>query len=796
MPDTIYNRIASELKISASLVETVAGLFDEGNTLPFIARYRKEMTAGADEVLLSQIRERVDYYRELADRKATILETIAKQEKLTPELKAKIESCFDKYELEDLYLPYKPKRRNRAQVARELGLEPLALRILSQEDETDDPEQIARVFGLSVNLPDPGEALKGALDIVAEMICENPEIRQSVRDLMWREGMIQARLVVDKEESSGKYDAFHNQNESVRDIPSHRMLAIFRGSKEKQLAFRITVDSHEVFSLLDHEVIRNERSIWRRHLLDATRDCYERLLAPQIETEIRAELKRRADEVAVDVFAQNLRVLLLQPPLMGKVVLALDPGLRTGCKLCVVDTTGKFLCNETIYPLEPKKDVNGAGAVLSRLIQQHGVTAIAVGNGTGGKEAFRFVRSYLKESGQSTIVPVMVSESGASIYSASDIAREEFPALDLTVRGAISIGRRLQDPLAELVKIDPKSIGVGQYQHDVDQKHLARKLDEVVEYCVNAVGVDLNTASVPLLARVAGLNARVAGNVVSFRSENGPFTNRTALLKVPQLGEKTFQQAAGFLRVVGDDPLDNSAVHPERYDLVRRMAADLGVDVKELIGNTELVSRIDRRAYLSEAVGEYTLNDILEELKKPNRDPREDFSVPEFKDEINDIRDLEEGMELEGVVTNVANFGVFVDIGVHQDGMIHVSELDHRFVSDPSQIIKVGDKVRVKVIELDKERKRIGLSRRALLEPPARPPRPAPKEAAAPPREQRESRESRDQRPPRPEQRGGPKGDRRPGQAPRGDKQPARDEIASGRMAELLKAALKKDDAK
>jgi len=786
------DRIAKELGFPAGSVVGATRLFEEGNTIPFIARYRKEATGGLDEVALSRIKERLDEYKELAERKETILSTIEKAGRLTDELKTRIENCFDKYELEDIYLPFKPKRRTRAQVARELGLEPLADRIFAQADDTGDIMEIAQVYGRAVSIDSPEEALKGALDIIAEKICETPEIRRLVRDLTWREGIIDTRLVVDPKESSGKYEQFDRMREPVRDIPSHRILAILRGSREKELSFRVFVDTHEVYALIDDEVIKNSNSIWRRSLLETLRDAYERLLAPQIETEIRTELKRKADDVAVDVFAKNLSDLLLAPPLRGRKVLALDPGFRTGAKLALLDETGKLLSHDVVYPAEPKRDIEGTFSVLDKLREQYGFNAVAIGNGTGGKETLKVVRRFLRDRKLSDIPTLIVNESGASIYSASDIAREEFPDLDLTVRGAVSIGRRLQDPLAELVKIDPKSIGVGQYQHDVDQKLLARKLDDVVEFCVNAVGVDLNTASVPLLSRVAGLNSKSAKSLVYYREQNGPFPCREAVLKVPYFGGKSFEQAAGFLRVVGEEPLDNSSVHPERYELVRQIATDLGCEVRELIGNEIALKKIEKNRYLSDAVGNFTLDDILKELAKPNRDPRADFTVPEYRDEINAIEDLELGMELEGVVTNAAKFGVFVDVGVHQDGMIHVSELDHRFVEDPSQIVKVGERVKVKVIEVDIERKRISLSRKALLEAP----KPAPQ---APRREHSERFERTDQRPPRQESResGGRnerRGDRKDKFDPKDKK--SKDVIGSGRMAEALMAALKKNDGK
>ena len=779
MEEKTISIISGELKFKPETVKAVERLFADGNTIPFIARYRKERTGGLDEIALEKIKGRLDYFAELAERKKTVLLTIEKQDKLTDSLKKQILDCRDAYELEDLYLPYKPRRRTRAQVARELGLEALADRIFEQEDEGGVPERIAENFGKSVGLS-LEEALKGALDILAERICETVEIRRNVRDITWREGLLKSRLVVDSKESSGKYDEYDRREEPVRDIPSHRILAILRGGREKELSVKIEVDAHEIYLLLDRKIIRNQNTIWKRALLETIRDSYERLLGPQIETEIRAELKLRADETAVQVFAENLKGLLLAPPLRGRIVIGLDPGYRTGAKLVVLDQTGKFLEGDTVYPTKPKNDIKGAYSVFDRIREAHGVGAFAVGNGAGGKETMKVVRRYLKDRGLDAAPVVTVNESGASIYSASEIAREEFPDLDLTVRGAISIGRRLQDPLAELVKVDPKSIGVGQYQHDVDQKLLARKLDNVVEFCVNAVGVDANTASVPLLSRVAGLNAGVARNIVSHRNESGPFTSRSDLMAVPRFGEKTFEQAAGFLRLVGDEPLDNSAVHPERYELVKRMAAEAGLSISELIGNAEAVRKIDKAGYLSDDVGEFTINDILEELAKPGLDPRADFTVPDFSEEINDIVDLEEGMVLEGVVTNVTKFGVFCDIGVHQDGMIHVSELDHRFVEDPKELLKVGDRLKVKVIEADLERRRIGLSRRQTLEAPK----------MAPPERGRRERSPDGKRRPPGRSRPGP----RDGKPPREKKEqgPKKDVIASGRLGSVLQAALDK----
>jgi len=787
MSEQIISLVAKELDLAESLLLSIQSLFDEGNTIPFIARYRKEHTGGLDEVILAKIEERFTYYKELADRKKTILTTIEKQDKLTDKLKKQIESCFDKYKLEDLYLPYKPKRRTRAQIARELGLEPLAKRILKQEDITGDPYQFAKelIESEKLTISEPEDAIKGALDIVAETICEKSEIRQEIRDLSWREGLIKTRMLVDKSESSGKFDALNNQSEQASNIPSHRMLAIFRGAKEKELSFRLDVDKDEVYRLLDDEVIVNNDSVWNRYMLETIRDAYERLLAPQMETEIRTELKHRADEVAIEVFAENLRVLLLSPPLVGKAVLALDPGLRTGCKVSIIDKTGKFLNSTTAYPLQPKNDIDGTFAIFDKALAKYNIEAIAVGNGTGGKEAFKVARNFIKERNlKDKLIAVMVSEAGASIYSASEIARDEFPDLDLTVRGSISIGRRLQDPLAELVKSDPKSIGVGQYQHDVDQKLLAKKLDDVVEFCVNGVGVDLNTASAPLLSRVAGMNSRVAKNIVNFRVKNGSFVSRKSLLKVPMFGAKTFLQSAGFLRVVGDEPLDNSAVHPERYDLVRKIAKDLDISVQELIGKEELLKKIDILAYQDDEVGEFTIKDIIDELAKPNRDPREDFSVPEFSEDINDIKDLEEGMTLPGVVSNVAKFGAFVDIGVHQDGLIHVSEIDYKFIDDPAKVLKVGDKVTVRVIEIDAARKRISLSRKQAMEPP---------KYHTPDHQPRQGKPESNSRPP---QRRKPNRSKQPNKQQNTKPQKKQDEISSGRFGAALFAALKNDDDK
>lgn len=705
--------VARALSLPERSVRTVVALLADGATVPFIARYRKEATGGLDEVQIRDIETQRTYFTELEQRRASILEEIQKQGKLTPELKAKILGCTQKSELEDLYLPYKPKRRTRAMIAKEMGLEPLALRILAQPLE-GDPLAEAKAFVA----PDKGVgtakiALTGARDIVAEQLSENAEIRQFARKLYLDTGV----LVVEKApEVNGptKFETWYEFREELKTIASHRFLAVKRGESENVLRTTVEVDLEAARGEIARFAKRNGDSPWAAELDQAITDAWKRLIAPSVESEVRVELKLGADKSAVDVFASNLRSLLLAAPLGARTVIGIDPGQRTGCKTVVVDATGRVLENTVLFLVQGEDAIARSKRTLSQLLLKYTPVAIAVGNGTHGRETEQFAREVLKETEQKGVFSVLVNEAGASVYSASDVAREEFPDLDLTVRGAISIARRLQDPLAELVKVDPKSIGVGQYQHDVFQPLLAKKLDEVVESCVNLVGVELNTASAPLLARVAGIGPSIAKRIVGFREVNGRFASRKALMKVTGLGPKTFEQCAGFVRVQdGEHPLDASAVHPERYALVEQMAKDLGVEVAKLVGNDALVAKIDVKKYVQGDVGEPTLKDILAELKKPGRDPRDTFEPPAFRDDVRTMDDLKPGMALEGVVTNVTAFGAFVDIGVHQDGLVHVSQLSDRFVKDPSEVVKAGDKLKVRVLEVDMVRKRISLTARS-----------------------------------------------------------------------------------
>jgi uncharacterized protein len=723
LPNEILIHIAQVLNVPLKGVLAVIELLDEGGTVPFIARYRKEATGNLDEVQIRDIEERLGYFRELEQRRATILASIEEQGKLTDELKARILGTLEKSELEDLYLPYKPKRRTKATIAKEKGLEPLADWIWAQEG-VGLLEYAATFTGVeSVE-----EALEGARHILAERISEDADLRKGLRQMMWDEGVVASRKMMDAKDEQEKFKMYYEYREPVAKIPSHRMLAIRRGESENVLYFLIEMEAERAVAWVKSRVLR-ETGEWTAQLELAIEDSWSRLLNSSIQTEVRLELKKRSDEEAIRVFKENLENLLLSAPAGQIGVLGIDPGLRTGCKVAVVDQTGKYLANDVIYPGVPRNDVAGASRTLKALIERWNVKAIAIGNGTGSRETEAFVRGFLKAEGLSGIFCVMVNESGASIYSASDIARAEFPDLDLTVRGAISIARRLQDPLAELVKIDPKSIGVGQYQHDVDQRQLQQGLEAVIESCVNRVGVDLNTASWALLRYVAGVTERTAQKIVEYRNENGAFRSRVQLMAVTGVGPKTFEQAAGFLRIRGgENPLDMTAVHPESYKVVESIAGMLGVGLEELIRKPELLAGVKKEGL---EVGVYTLNDILEELKKPGRDPRDQFVAPSFKEGVNELKDVQEGMVLEGVVTNVTKFGAFVDVGVHQDGLVHVSELSNRFVKDPGEVVKVGQIVKAKVLSVDLKAKRIALSLKALMAPaPDRGPRrpPAPKQ--------------------------------------------------------------------
>ena len=691
MTDAIIQRMAGEVGARASQIAAVAKLLGEGCTVPFIARYRKEAHGNLNEVAILKIQERLGYYTELEERKAAILESIDGQGKLTPELRGKIANCWQKSALEDLYQPYKPRRRTRADVAREAGLEPLADRLWNGEQVAAEASE-----------------LQGARDILAERIADMAEVRGYVRNYMATKGVLHSEAAAAKTKEPTKFEDYYDYEEPIASIPSHRYLAIRRGQHQGVLWVKYVIDSEAVLDGILQLLKRNHPEVCL-----AAADALKRLIAPACEIDVALAKKQEADRQAVEVFAENLRHLLLAPPLGEKSVLAIDPGIRTGCKLAMLDNTGKYLGQTVVYPEQRAQE---AARTIALIVSKYKVEAVAVGNGTAGRETEAFVNntlSLLKKQHPEIPTPmvVSVSESGASIYSASEVAREEFPELDLTVRGAISIGRRLQDPLAELVKLDPKSIGVGQYQHDVDPKLLGRKLDEVVVSCVNAVGVELNTASVPLLTRVSGVGNALAREIVSWRNQHGKFRSREDLKLVKGMGPKAFEQCAGFLRIRGAaNPLDASAVHPERYRLVERMAADVGSSVRELIGGG--AGKIDYRRYVGGDVGEMTLKDILSELAKPGRDPRAEFTHLKFRDDVKKIEDLEAGMKLEGIVTNVTKFGAFVDIGVHQDGMVHISELSDSYVSDASQVVKTGDIIKVTVVSVDVPRKRIALSAR------------------------------------------------------------------------------------
>jgi uncharacterized protein len=714
-------RIALDLSLPLAGVRATAKLLAEGATVPFVARYRKEQTGDLDEVQIRDIDEKRVYYTELLERRKVVLAEIESQGKLTPELRAKIEATWVKSELEDLYLPYKPKRRTRATIAREKGLAPLAERILAQDAAGDLPALAAGFVSADKGVADVKAALAGARDIVAEAVAERAEVRAHMRDIYRKEAVVACKAVPEKTREPTKFETYYDFHEKLEGLPSHRYLAIRRGEAEGVLRVDLEIDKPKAAASLYGPAGVRASSPFAGELRAAVDDAVSRLLCPSIESDARIDQKMLADRDAVDVFAENLRKLLLAAPLGRRVVIGIDPGQRSGCKCVVVDDTGKLLEHTLINLVAGERALEHAKKTLAELTAKHAPFAFAVGNGTHGRETEDFVRLVLRDlkgagrpAGAPEPLVVLVSEAGASVYSASDVAREEFPDLDLTVRGAVSIARRLQDPLAELVKLDPKAIGVGQYQHDVFQPLLKRKLAEVVESCVNAVGVELNTASASLLAHVAGLGATVARKVVKYREEKGAFKGRDELLKVPGLGPKAFEQCAGFVRVRdGAHPLDASAVHPERYALVEKVASDQGVKLADLVGNADLVAKVPWERYVSNDVGLPTLQDIKRELAKPGRDPRDAFSPPKFRDDVRKLEDLVVGMELEGVVTNVTAFGAFVDVGVHQDGLVHVSQLADRFVKDPHEVVKVGDKVKVKVVEVDLPRKRIALTARS-----------------------------------------------------------------------------------
>ena len=703
--------VSKDLSISSRQVSAVAKLFAEGNTVPFIARYRKEAHGNLDEVQITDIQEKLSYYNTLESRRQTILKSIDEQGKLTDDLRLKIEECQSKTMLEDLYLPYKPKRRTRAMIAKEKGLEPLAELILSQAASGDIEAEAAKFINAEKEVASSDEALAGARDIIAEQIAEKAEVRALIREAYFKTGAISSQPAISAAtDENSKYKDYFDFSQPIDAIPSHRYLAIRRGETEGVLRRKLAIDAEPQIERMKAMVEANPASPFYPELEKAILDAYKRLLTTSVEIDVSVEMKMKADRSAVEVFAKNLRNLLLAAPYGEKSVIGIDPGLRTGCKCVALDATGKYLDTITIYLGQSAEKEKQAKIKLSGFIEKHQPQAIAVGNGTAGRETEAFTKALLKEM-QKTLSVVSVSEAGASVYSASPIAREEFPDLDLTIRGAISIARRLQDPLAELVKVDPKSIGVGQYQHDVYQQLLKDKLDEVVVSCVNHVGVELNTASAPLLSRVAGIGNSLAKKIVDYRNEHGAFKSRKELMEVSGLGARAFEQSAGFLRVRGaTNPLDASAVHPERYKLVEQIAADLGEPLEKLIGNVEVVKKIKLSTYVSDDVGELTLKDIIDELNKPGRDPREQFEEVGFREDVMTMNDLKEGMELKGIVTNVTAFGAFVDVGVHQDGLVHISQLSDQFVKDPADVVQAGDRIKVRVMEVDLKRKRISLS--------------------------------------------------------------------------------------
>lgn len=700
----IISLISKSLNLSAKNVESTVKLIDEGATIPFISRYRKEATGGLDEVQISKIKDLSEKFLELEKRKEFILKSISEQEKLTPDLEKQISESWDSTELEDIYLPFKPKRQTRAEKARKKGLEGLAKWLMSQQSGSVSSK--ASEF-INEEVKDEEDALQGARDIIAEWVNEDANTRQIVRNIFSREAVITSKVISGKEEEGEKYADYFDFSAPLARCPSHRILAIRRGESEGFLRVSISVDEDKCLERLVPCYAKNNTEA-ADHVEDAVVDAYKRLLKPSIETEFAALSKEKADESAISVFADNLRQLLLAPPLGQQRILGIDPGYRTGCKLVCLDQQGNLLHNETIYPHPPQNEYSKAGNKVVKLVSTYKIDAIAIGNGTASRETERFITNlrYEKE-----IKVFVVSESGASVYSASKIAREEFPNYDVTVRGAVSIGRRLSDPLAELVKIDPKSIGVGQYQHDVDQNKLKKALDQTVESCVNLVGVNLNTASKHLLTYVSGLGDTLAQNIIDYRSENGPFRSRSELKKVPRLGPKAFEQSAGFLRIPDStNPLDNSAVHPESYPIVEKMAKDLNTSVKELINNKPLIDSIEIDRYKTDSVGEETLTDILLELEKPGRDPRSKVQLLEFDPNIRTINDLKEGMILPGIVTNITNFGCFVDVGIKENGLVHISEMANHFISNPGEVVSLHQHLNVKVLSVDLERKRIQLS--------------------------------------------------------------------------------------
>ena len=718
----IAQRLADELGVRLPQIKAAVALLDEGATVPFIARYRKEVTDGLDDIQLRGLEERLGYLRELEERREAVLRSIDEQGKLTPELKSSILFAETKTRLEDLYLPYKPKRRTKAQIAREAGLEPLALALYG--DPALNPEGEAAAFVSSdQGVNDVAEALEGAKQILMELFAEDAELVGSLRDHLWQHGLLVSSVVSGKEQEGAKFSDYFEFSELVHKIPSHRALALFRGRKEGVLNLELQLPEDAGLApgqtgvaermMASHLGIAQQGRAADRWLAEVLRWAWRVKVFTHLDTDLKTRLREEAEEEAIRVFANNLKDLLLAAPAGPRATMGLDPGIRTGVKVAIVDATGKLLDTDTIYPLAPKHQWDQSIQRLAALSKRHQVDLISIGNGTGSREIDKLAGELCQRHPELKLTRIMVSEAGASVYSASEFASREFPDLDVSLRGAVSIARRLQDPLAELVKIDPKSIGVGQYQHDVSQTRLARQLDAVVEDCVNAVGVDINMASAPLLARVAGLSATLAANIVAYRDEHGAFRNRREILKVSRLGEKAFEQCAGFLRIMnGDNPLDASAVHPEAYPVVERILLKSGRAMGSLIGDSQFLNTLAANDFTNEQFGEPTVRDIIRELDKPGRDPRPEFRTAEFREGVEELKDLQTGMVLEGVVTNVTNFGAFVDIGVHQDGLVHISALSDKFVKDPREVVKAGDVVKVKVMEVDIPRKRVGLSMR------------------------------------------------------------------------------------
>lgn len=716
---SIYQRISQELGVQEKQVTATVEMLDEGATVPFIARYRKEATGGLDDIQLRQLEERLGYLRELDDRRVAILKSIDEQGKLTDDLKKNIALAETKTVLEDLYLPYKKKRRTKAQIAREAGLEPLAIGLL--EDANQSPEEFANSFIDKDNgVEDAAAALDGARQILMEKFAEEASLLGELREYLWQGGIVFSSVVKGKEKEGEKFADYFEFSEAIEKMPSHRALALFRGRNEGILALNLKVANEDELdkhpcesSIANHFNISDQGRAADKWLLDTVRWAWKIKIFSHLDIELKMRLKEIAELEAIKVFADNMRDLLLAAPAGAKATMGLDPGIRTGVKVAVVDETGKLLDHATIYPHQPRNEWDKSIAVLAALCEKHKVSLISIGNGTASRETDKLTQDMMKRHSALKVQKLVVSEAGASVYSASELASREFPDLDVSIRGAVSIARRLQDPLAELVKIEPKAIGVGQYQHDVSQLQLAKKLDAVVEDCVNAVGVDINMASVPLLSQVAGLSQTLAENIVMFRNENGAFKNRKELLKVPRMGPKAFEQSGGFLRVVaGDNPLDNSSVHPETYPLIEKIIAFTERDIRSLIGDEKYIRSLDPKNFTDETFGLPTVTDILKELEKPGRDPRPEFKTAEFKEGVEQIKDLKEDMVLEGVVTNVTNFGAFVDVGVHQDGLVHISMLANKYVKDPREVVKTGDVVKVKVLEVDAQRKRIALTMR------------------------------------------------------------------------------------